>query len=101
RSGFTPRDMRDLLRLFEPEASEKKIQANNDQELFEMLFSALKGEGLPKPKFLRPRPFSVVFDPATRRTLIGRPCNVSVCDPDDCGLKITITEEPQPELAKL
>ena len=66
-----------------------------------MLFSALKGEGLPKPKFLQPRPFSVVFDPDTHGTPIGTPRNVRVCSPDDCGLKITITEESQPELAKL
>ena len=87
-----------LLKLY---PLKERINLSNAGEFWPKLIGAISGEG-PGQKYVQPRPFSVVFDPVAHGTSIGTTCNVPVCDdPGGCGLRITISEERQPELAKL
>jgi len=84
---FTPRNLRHLLRLFEPEGFDSEIDTSKDPELFKRLQSALTQAA---PGTTQPRPFSVVLNP-----------DGPVPDLDACGFKLRVTPQTQPEIKTL
>jgi hypothetical protein len=94
KTWFTPKDIRDLLRLFVPERFNEKIQINYSKQVKE-LFQKLLG-ALSAGKWFPARPFSIVFDPAD-----GNAAKEELKKIQKCGFDITFEEQPQPEIKLL